>query len=228
MATWEKKKVSKNEQDYPEYRVLHCLTGSEIIDVLKLIVTWLRDHSGEVVILDFQHFFKFTHEDHMRLVNMLVSLFADLLCPRQQDLTTLTLTHMVSAGTRVIMVYPALFSQFRAGGSGRFLKYFWPRSLCPNPWADTMDPDYLESFLTDGLALHRSSDQRTLFVSQGVLTPSWRTVLCHPLAGVRPSCACACEDKVLSWLSEEHEQPNIVMTDFVSDSVVNKIIERNR
>merc|ERR1719282_1350613 len=139
----------------------------------------------------------------MRLVNMLVNLFGDLLCPRQQDLTTLTLTHMVSAGTRVIMVYPALFSQLSAGGSGRFMKYFWPRSLCPNPWADTMDPDYLEGFLTDRLALHRSSGQRTLFVSQGVLTPS---------------CACACEDKVLSWLNGEQEQPNIVMTDFVSDA----------
>ena len=226
----DKRKVPKNEQASSKYRVLHCLTGSEIMDVLKLIVTWLHDHSGEVVILDFQHFFKFSQEDHIRLVNMLVTLFGDHLCPWQQDLTSLTLTNMVTAGTRVIMVYPALFSsQCRAGWSVAFLKYFWPRSLCPNPWADTMDPDYLERFLTDGLASHRrSSGQRTLFVSQGVLTPSWRTVLRHPLAGVRRSCACACEDKVVRWLSEEQEQPNIVMTDFVSDAVVNKIIDRNR
>lgn len=229
VATLDKRKVFKNEQASSEYRVLHCLTGSEIMEVLKLIVTWLHEHSGEVVILDFQHFFKFSHEDHIRLVNMLVTLFGDLLCPWQQDLTTLTLTNMVTAGTRVIMVYPALFSsQSRAGGSRAFMKYFWPRSLCPNPWADTMDPAYLERFLTDGLGSHRSSGQRTLFVSQGVLTPSWRTVLRHPLAGVRQSCACACEDKVVNWLSEEQEQPNIVMTDFVSDAVMNKIIDRNR
>ena len=31
---------------------------------------------------------------------------------------------------------------------------------------------------------------------QGVLTPSWRTVVRHPLAGVRRECALACEDQV--------------------------------
>ena len=231
MATLNRRQMSKNSNAYPQYKILHCLTGSEIMDVLKLIVSWLHDHSGEVVILDFQHFFKFTLLDHTRLVNMLVTLFGDLLCPWQPDLTSLTLTHMVTAGTRVIIVYPALFSsQFRSDETRRswtHLMYFWPRSLCPNPWADTMDPDYLESFLTDGLASHRSSGRRTLFVSQGVLTPSWRTVLRHPLSGVRRSCACASEDAVTRWLVGDQDQPNIVMTDFVSDAVVNQVIDRN-
>ena len=226
----DKIRVSDNAEANPQYKILHCLTGSEITEVLKLLVTWLRDHTGEVVILDFQHFFKFTLEDHIRLVNKIITLFGDLLCPWQQDLTSLTLTHLVTAGTRVIVVYPALFSsQFSTEGtSWDFLKFFWPRSLCPNPWADTMDPDYLESFLTDRLACHRRSDQRRLFVSQGVLTPSWRTVLRHPRSGVRRSCAEPGEDAVVRWLRRDQEQPNIVMTDFVSDDVVNQIIDRNR
>ena len=215
----------------PEFKILHCLTGLEIMGVLRQMLTWLLNHTGEVIVLDFQHFFQFCLEDHIRLVNMLVTLFSDHLCPWPgQDLTSLNLTHLTTAGTRVIIVYPAIFSgQMRVNVNWVFLKYFWPRSLCPNPWPDTMDPDYLERFLTDSLASHRSSGlPRTLFVSQGVLTPSWRTVLRHPLSGVRQSCACACEDTVSQWLEEDKERPNIVITDFVSDKLVTQIINRNR
>ena len=79
---------------------------------------------------------------------------------------------------------------------------------------------------------------------QGVLTPSWRTVVRHPLAGVRRECALACEDQVenctvlynvlyhtvlqvAAWLQTEQQRPNIVITDFVADTVVTRIIAKN-
>ena len=87
-----------------------------------------------------------------------------------------------------------------------------------------------------------------------MLTPSWRTVVRHPLAGVRRECALACEDQVenctvlyctvyctvlyctvlyctalqvAAWLETEQQRPNIVITDFVADTVITRIIAKN-
>lgn len=56
-------------------RVLHCLYGQEILDILKDIQTFLDDHLQEVVILDFQHFFQCSDADHAFLINQIQTIF---------------------------------------------------------------------------------------------------------------------------------------------------------
>ena len=62
---------------------------------------------------------------------------------------------------------------------------------------------------------------------QGVLTPSWVTVVLHPLGGVRKQCSQRCLPTVTAWLAEYATTPNIVITDFTQQEVVKLIIDKN-
>ena len=102
----------------------------------------------------------------MKHYTRLTQLFGELLCPWTQDLATLTLGRMRAAGTRVVVIYPALYQQPCPVPDPRVLEVFWPRALCPTPWPDTMDPSHLTSYMTTHLAHHRNMDTPSLFVSQ--------------------------------------------------------------
>ena len=53
-------------------------------------------------------------------------------------------------------------------------QYLWPRSFCPNPWANTFNVPTLFTFLETQLSKHSVN---SLFVTQGILTPRIKTVL---------------------------------------------------
>ena len=150
----------------PHYRILHCLRGAEVSTILASVRGWLAAHPGEVVLLDLQHLYSFRARDHADLVTRLTQLFGELLCPWTQDLASLTLGKMRAAGTRVIVIYPALYQQPAPVPDPRVLEVFWPRALCPTPWPDTMDPCHLTTYMTRHLASHRNMDTASLFVSQ--------------------------------------------------------------
>lgn len=214
----------KTEADH-QYRVLHCLQGEEIVPLLESIRSWLEKHPQEVVILDFQHLYKFQTEDHTRLANEILSIFPSHLCSWRQDLAALTLSKLCSDKTQVIVIYPALFNV--QATDEETLQYFWPRSLCPTPWPDTMNSDHLVSFLDSGLRWHRKTMSPSLFVSQGVMTPSWKTVLLHPRSNVRTQCADRCLHQLQHWISTTDVRPNIVISDFVDNNLIELIIKKN-
>ena len=58
------------------FRVIHCLMGDLISSVLDTLSSWLESHRGEIVILDFQHFYQFSPADHQALVRLLLSQLA--------------------------------------------------------------------------------------------------------------------------------------------------------
>ena len=200
------------------FRVLHCLTGDLISEVLHTLSSWLEAHPGEVIILDFQHLYQFTEADHHHLVRMVLTQFHGKLCSWTEDLRLLTLHHLTSRGVQVVVIYPA------AGGCQ---PYLWPRSLCPSPWPNTMSVSDLLDNLTNHLAQHHKRQRPSLFVSQGVLTPSWRTVSFHPLSSVKSQCADRCRLPVLRWLEQESLRNNILIMDFVLPDNINHIIDKN-
>ena len=120
----------------------------------------------QVVILDFQHLYQFSAADHRDLILFLMGLFGPQLVSWQVESAGASLSELVGAGRRVVVVYPN--PGHDCPPAARPL--LWPRQLCPTPWPDTMDPNSLASFLRAG-AEHRNTD--TLFVSQvGGVEPS--------------------------------------------------------
>ena len=201
------------------FRVIHCLMGDLISSVLDTLSSWLESHRGEIVILDFQHFYQFSPGDHQALVRLLLSQLAGRLVSWQQDLSQLSLSRLATTGGQVILIYPAVSPQ----------PYLWPRCLCPSPWPDTMSVAALLEELTTQLEHHHHlrPPSHGLFVSQALLTPSSWTPLLHPLSSVRSQCADRCHQPVLDWLQQDTVQPNIVITDYVRPDIVNIIIHKN-
>lgn len=57
-----------------------------------------------MVILDFQHFYGFTQDDHQRLMRYVINLFGPKLVPRQSDLDGITLNRLHRLGQQVFMM----------------------------------------------------------------------------------------------------------------------------
>lgn len=63
----------------------------DICDALQILDMALLSHPQEVVILDFQHFYRFKNSHHSFLVNLLYSIFGERLCTLPADLSRVTL-----------------------------------------------------------------------------------------------------------------------------------------
>lgn len=97
-------RVSTRKVDESLFYV-HGLYGDEVSDSLNVINKFLENCSEEVVILDFQHFYNFTEENHGVLTDEIKAVFGDKLCPLPWEITTVTLSWMIDRGYRVIVVY---------------------------------------------------------------------------------------------------------------------------
>jgi len=208
------------EEKEEHYRVLHCLLGERIEKLLTQLKEFLDDHRGEVIILDFQHQYQFQDKDHIHLGNFILATFQGQIHPWMGEGVIASLQSLQDTNQRVVIIYPAL-----AGST----PMMWPRKLCPNPWPDTTNTNRLRSSLVNGL---QKRDATLLFVSQGILTPSATTVICHPFSGLRKCCGEAANKTVRSWL-ETGAKPNILIIDFVlGDStsclILTKLIENNK
>ena len=117
--------------------ILHGLFGEDILKILADINTFLEQHEEEVVLLDFQHLYSFSQEDHSLLIDNLAKIFGEKLCPMTKDISSLTVNTMHKNGYKVIVVYPS-----KAGET----EFLWPRQFCPNPWPNTMQLDELNTF----------------------------------------------------------------------------------
>ena len=104
--------------------------------------------------------------------------------------------------------------------------FMWSRSSCPNPWANTEKIEELEPFLKKGLV---ERDNNILFVSQALLTPTFRTIRRKLLSSLEKSLATTCDAFIVKWLSEEPSNINIVIADFVEkDNIIEFLTNMNK
>jgi len=218
-----------------EFRILHCLLGMKIAEILPEIKAFVTENPTEVVILDFQHLYDFQDEDHENLVKLILEEFGDLLCSWQQDILQITLCGLQVDNTRIIVIYPVAYykknEELRNRLTTPVLYKLWPRKLFPNPWPDTAKANRLATFLSEKFEAKKPDE---FFISQGILTPNWKTIIFHPLEDLRSVCVKACNSTVHQWLDkmkEANKRPNIVMVDYVgtefSCDVVNTVIKFN-
>lgn len=76
-------RVSSKPEEGREIYFIHGLYGIRVWDGLTEINTFLNNHSKEVVLLDFNHFYAMEHEHHLYLLNMLQEVFGSKLCPAE-------------------------------------------------------------------------------------------------------------------------------------------------
>uniref|UniRef100_A0A1B6DBC2 Phosphatidylinositol-specific phospholipase C X domain-containing protein n=1 Tax=Clastoptera arizonana TaxID=38151 RepID=A0A1B6DBC2_9HEMI len=77
-----------------EFYFVHGLYASTINDPLKELNHFLHENSEEVVILDFQHFYDFSSQDHRQLLQEVRNLFREKICPAPSNLSSITLKWM--------------------------------------------------------------------------------------------------------------------------------------
>ncbi|KAL0821612.1 hypothetical protein ABMA28_005061 [Loxostege sticticalis] len=204
----------------------HGLYAEEISGALNQVKSFVESHPGEVVILDFQHFYGFQPDDHQRLMRFLLNLYGPRLVPRQMDLERITLNSLDRLGQQVVIVYrhQAVYAT----------EAFWQPQMMPSPWPQQEKVEDLMNFLTN-VRRHPGMG----FVHQAVLTPTPQFIVFRWRSTLRAKCAVPVKDEVLQKISKDFEPGpplaqtagprapvNVVIADFVEmdDAIFPKTI----
>ena len=220
-----------------EWRILHCLLGTRITELLVEMKKFLVENKSEKIILDFQHLYLFKESDHKQLIKFLLTQFKNMLCLWQQEISKISIASLDASGARLILIYPAIYHPSNSELRNSWLdpvslSYLWPRTLCPTPWPDTSSTGKLRLFLDNKLRLRNPG---IFFISQGILTPDWKTILFQPFSNLDTACGERGNKTVGKWLKETQKtnrRPNIVITDFVgmgdcSCDIIDTVIRMN-
>lgn len=188
---------------------LHGLYGSEISKPLLDIADWLTSHANEIIILDFQHFYAFTDDDHYRFIEKLQRIFSGKMCPVSAKFDHLTLQWLVAKRYQMFVIYRNVYAQNYSN--------LWPSDLWRTVWPNTVRVNELINFLNRELQ-RRPFD--IAFVSQCLLTPDTPYVIKHPCATLKKNLVPLCQQQILYWIGEKEPgrgKLNIVIADFVSN-----------
>ncbi|RZF43299.1 hypothetical protein LSTR_LSTR001560 [Laodelphax striatellus] len=199
-------RLATNDTDSNFY-ITHALFGAQIDNILVEINNFLTENKEEIVILDFQHFYGFTADDHLRLMNLVEIIFCEKLCPLPWDINTVTLSWMRDKSYQVIAIYRNISAEQRTS--------FWPSLRYPTPWPHTTSVEELIPFLQSCLSKRY---QNKGLVTQCVLTPDNLFVAKHIFSSLKSTCAPDCRRAVLPWLNMQHpgiNGVNVVIADFI-------------
>ncbi|XP_026157843.1 PI-PLC X domain-containing protein 1 [Mastacembelus armatus] len=180
------------------------MTVKEALDGLAV---WLDAHPREIVIISCSHFESLTDEDHADLVEHIVTLFAEKLCPSQE---TPTLRSCWSRGQQVIVSY---------GNQQVVLQHPELWTEIPYWYADSTDPEKVITYLED----QKSKGRPDGFYICGLnLTEDASYILLHPLQDMKKMTVNALS-LLLGWASQQRPGPevggvNIICCDFVGVS----------
>ncbi|XP_017888040.1 PI-PLC X domain-containing protein 2 [Ceratina calcarata] len=189
---------------------VHGLYGSRIYEPLQEIAQWLSSHNKEIVILDFQHFYLFTEEDHRHLIDTIFRTFRTKLCPVMSTFNFLTLNRLNAEDHQVILIYRNIYAQNYST--------LWPSGLWRTPWPNTVNVNQLINFLDTEL---KARSVKIGLVSQCLLTPDVSYVLKHLCGTLQRDLVQSCQKAIISWINGKKPGEggfNIVIADFVDDN----------
>uniref|UniRef100_A0A3B3Y6T9 Phosphatidylinositol-specific phospholipase C X domain-containing protein n=1 Tax=Poecilia mexicana TaxID=48701 RepID=A0A3B3Y6T9_9TELE len=112
-------------------------TLMSVKEALEELASWLDAHPKEVIIISCSHFESLTDEDHVQLVDFILSLFSTKLCLSQD---TPTLHSCWSGGQQVILSYDDLQMECQH-------RQLWPK--IPYWYADSPDPKEVIAYLEE-------------------------------------------------------------------------------
>ncbi|XP_073398619.1 PI-PLC X domain-containing protein 2 isoform X1 [Dendrobates tinctorius] len=218
---------SKPEEAEIEIYFIHGLYGIKVWDGLTEINTFLTNHSTEVVLLDFNHFYAMDNEHHLYLVNMLREVFGGKLCITD-CVENITLQYLWEKKYQVLVFY-----HFNIWNEHPFL---WAGNKMPAPWANTTNVQKLIQFLDTTLG--ERAKRGTFHVSQAILTPQVKTIVRGLKSGLKNTLVHRNLPVILNWVKTQKPGAmgvNIITSDFVelvdfSETVIglNYLLLKNR
>ncbi|XP_077151461.1 PI-PLC X domain-containing protein 2 [Ranitomeya variabilis] len=198
---------SKPEEAEIEIYFIHGLYGIKVWDGLTEINTFLTNHSTEVVLLDFNHFYAMDNEHHLYLVNMLREVFGSKLCITD-CVENITLQYLWEKKYQVLVFY-----HFNIWNEHPFL---WAGNKMPAPWANTTNVQKLIQFLETTLG--ERAKRGTFHVSQAILTPQVKTIVRGLKSGLKNTLVHRNLPVILNWVKTQKPGTmgvNIITSDFV-------------
>ncbi|XP_056646502.1 PI-PLC X domain-containing protein 3-like [Diorhabda sublineata] len=189
--------------------IVHALYSAAVQSCLDEISAFLDTHTQEVVILDFQHFYGFTQNEHDRLMQMINKTFGTKLLPYNQHMNYVTLEYMtIQYRYQVICIYRSDAARF-----GQPL--LWPSRSFPNPWPNTVSKTYLYEYLHNGL---KNRPAKLGYITQCILTPPGWYIFKNLYSSLKKKCAIKLEESRSNWI--ENQSPgeggmNIIIADFI-------------
>eukprot|EP01122_Echinamoeba_exundans_P016436 TRINITY_DN8326_c0_g1_i1.p1 TRINITY_DN8326_c0_g1~~TRINITY_DN8326_c0_g1_i1.p1 ORF type:complete len:364 (+),score=51.78 TRINITY_DN8326_c0_g1_i1:122-1213(+) len=193
--------------------IVHGLFSVPLRDVIKQVSIFMHGHDFEIVILDFQHFYRMNASHHDQVAKMLQKYLGSLLIPDSVNLAEEEIRKLVADQHRVVVMYG-----YEWDGNGKhdvmpnypFLRHS-PDHL-HSPWPNTMSRATLKKYIQEQLSRRSPAH---FHVSQLVLTPQPATAVA--MKSLR-NMAIKVNELVHQWLNEWHLQdlePNILMIDHV-------------
>lgn len=215
-------RVAKRPKD-GTYRVVHGLYGATLSEMLAQVNTFISECPKEIVILDFNHFYGMTSQDHTIFSSSIKTLFGKALRPPGTQGINVTLKELWANSENILVFYH----------DSDILKKnpcFWPGDNIYSPWANTSDLSKLLSFLEN--ETESKLPPQALHVAQGLLSPNTKVLLAHISKSLKTTLALKATDAVTTWLDElqtsDQKKLNIVIVDFVeTDNFSNTVIQRN-
>ena len=200
---------------------VHGLFGKTVESGMREINEWLEEHPKEVVLIDFNHFYEMTAEDHQVLTLQIPQIFGDKVCPLM-DINKTALNVLWANKWQVILLY-----NHEATTVGK--PNLWPGSSIESPWPNTAEApkmvNILEAYLTRGRPVDK------FHVSQGILTPTGTTILQYIGKNLKDVLAPVAMKNVQFFIKDKSVGPkgiNIVIADFIElDDFVSKVLALN-
>lgn len=90
----------------PSFKFTHGLLGGLVEDGLREVNRFLDDHSKEIVLLDFNHFYGFDDQfGHDQLLQLIHEIFGNKLCTTAKTIDECTLNYLWTNSQQVILLY---------------------------------------------------------------------------------------------------------------------------
>ena len=192
-------------------RVLHGLFGWTIDQVLDEVNRFVANYPKEIVILDFNHFYKMDQAAHKTLADTLDASFSKILRAPGRQGPNVTLQEMWGNEEKVIIIY----HDYDVVDT---YPCFWPPHLICSPWPNTADKKLLLEFLNKQSEASSFSED-ALQVTQAILTPQRSTVFQNMTSTLKDVLASRCNCHVTGWLKAlcgtKCHKFNIIIADFV-------------
>ncbi|CAF1031743.1 unnamed protein product [Adineta ricciae] len=219
--------TNESQSKRSPFTFTHGLLGGLVRDGLEEINAFLNQHSKEVVLLDFNHFYDFTDQcGHEQLIELIDEIFGAKICTTAETILECTLNYLWDKQQQVILLYERNRDQCSAymNRIGHFFQ------ICQSPWPNTPRADDLFRFLDEKISTTRST--LCVNVLQGQLTPDSATIQNNPFSSLQ-SQAREINRRLIEWLASRQRDPslldgvNVVICDFADRHFAEVVIKLN-
>ncbi|XP_067002810.2 PI-PLC X domain-containing protein 2 [Anabrus simplex] len=197
-----------------QIHVVHGLYGGQIYDILIEVDMFLRSHKHEMVIVDFQRFYKFSPTNHTQLRETVKGIFGNKLCPLPTCLFNLTLSSMREQGYQAVVIYREQNLMPKDD-----TELLWPSRSWLVYRPISVDASTMLRELERDVARRPSGAQG--YISVCAITPNSTFMQKNVMSNHSDACVKPCQSVIIPWIDihrSGHARFNVLVTDFV-DSI---------